>query len=94
MGWKFRNNASSDDPSIHNTQNRNLNASVSLMDLSRSFIEYSELESPSNNRDGQIPRRRRCGIQHGVSGRANSIAHSPLFTTDNSNRLQIDTLPT
>lgn len=90
MGWRLRNtdsnNASTDSPSRSNN-------SVGLMDLSRNYIEYSELEVQPNNSDGQLPRRRRCGIQHGVSGRSNSIVHTPFFTIDGSNRLQVIHLP-
>lgn len=94
MGWRLRtNNDASNDSSSNVPPNGTLNSSTSLMDLSRSLIEYSELETQSNNTDGQMPRRRRCGIQHGVSGRSNSIAHAPFFTIDNSNRLQVTTLP-
>ena len=93
MGWRFRNNGTSNNSASNASSNRNLNSSASLVNLSQSFMQYSELETQSNNTDCQIPRRRRCGIQHGLSGRSNSIAHLPFFTTDSSNRLLVPTLP-
>ena len=92
MGWRLRSIGTANGSSS-GTPNRPLSPSTSLMNLSQSYMEYSELEARPNNTDVQVPRRRRCGIQHGVSGRSNSIAHSPFFTTDSLNRLQIASFP-
>ena len=92
MGWRLRNDDRTNS-STSGTPNRALTTTTSLMDLSQSYMEYSDLEAQPNNTDARVPRRRRCGIQHGVSGRSNSIAHAPFFTTDSLNRLQIATLP-
>ena len=94
MGWRLRSNGTSNNSASHApSSNRPLNSSASVVDLSQSFMQYSELETQTNNTDCQIPRRRRCGIQHGLSGRSNSIAHLPYFTIDSSNRLLVATLP-
>ena len=93
MGWRLRSNGTSNDSASSASSNRALNSSASSVDLSQNCMQCSELEAQSNNTDCQFLRRRRCGIQHGLSGRSNSIAHLPYFTTNRSNGSLVATLP-
>ena len=74
MGWRIRNGQSDERPasSTHDRLN------TPIMDSQN--LNYNTQENGSINRaDCQIFRRRRCGIQHGFSGRTNSTAILPLF---------------
>ena len=88
MGWKLR-----DSPTM-NANEENSNTLERLLDLARRNEESNEQETQFDYRASQTNnfRRRRCGIQHGLSGRS-GVLPSPFFILDSSNRLQITGLP-
>ena len=89
MGWKLR------DTLTMNANEENSNTLERLLDLARRIEESrNEQETQFDYRASQMNnfRRRRCGIQHGVSGRS-GVLPSPFFILDSSNRLQITGLP-
>lgn len=81
MGWKLR----SVEQSLNLTEQNN-------MDISRNQSTADEIDlniDESTINCYQLNRRRRCGIQHGYSGRSNSTARLPNHFTNIEGVLQL-----